>query len=595
MPLPQKKRKRLGEMLIEEGLISQDQLGQALAEQRQHGGRVGTIFRSLGFVTEEDIIKVLAKQMGIQSAVLSNIIIDPDVVKTVPETLARRYQVIPLFQKDKVLTLAVVDPLNVFALDDIGRLTGMKIETLISTEDELLRAIDRFYGVKSTMEEAARTIDERRAGAERRTGLERRHGDMLSEEHYFIDAQGSELTLGEGDMNLASIAEEAPVIKFVNTMIAQAVREGASDIHIEPDADVLRVRYRIDGMLREVIAPPRHLQSGVVSRIKIMADLDIAEKRAPQDGRIQMKVGDRDFDLRVSTLPTVYGEKAVMRLLDKSSVLMGLGELGFSQDALNKFKNVIHRPYGLVLVTGPTGSGKTTTLYAALNTLNSFEKNIVTIEDPVEYQLKVVNQVQVNPKAGVTFSNGLRSILRQDPDILMVGEIRDSETAMIAIQAALTGHLVFSTLHTNDSAGAVVRLVDMGIEPFLISSSLMAVVAQRLVRKVCEKCKKPYSPLPDLIERLRQHGRTHVALMRGEGCQNCRKTGYSGRMGIYELLLVDQTIRNLIIKKASSDEIRMQAQQRGFMNLRKEGLEIVIKGITTPEEIFRVTQDIELR
>src|SRR3990172_4162288 len=429
MPLPQQKRKKLGEMLIAEGLISREQLERALAEQRQHGGRIGTILRSLGFVTEDDIIKVRGKQMGIQPVMLSNIIIDPDVVKIIPETLARRYQIIPLFKKDKAVTLAMVDPLNVFAVDDIRRLTGMEIEPVVSSETEIMKAIARFYSRTGTMEEAVRTFDERRVKQDRRTGLDRRRGEMLVEDQFFIDAQGAELAFGDEGTSLETIAEDTPVIKLVNTMIAQAVREGASDIHIEPDAEVLRIRYRVDGLLHEVMTPPRHLQAGVPSRIKIMADLDIAEKRVPQDGRIQMKVGEKDIDIRLATLPTIFGEKIVMRLLDKGSLLLGLEQLGFSPETLKKFKKMITRPYGLLLVTGPTGSGKTTTLYSVLSSINSLEKNIITIEDPVEYQIKMINQVQVNPKVGITFANGLRSILRQDPDIIMVGEIRDRETA----------------------------------------------------------------------------------------------------------------------------------------------------------------------
>jgi type IV pilus assembly protein PilB len=592
MPLPQQKRKMLGEMLIAEGLISREQLERALTEQRQHGGRIGTILRSLGFVTEEDIIKVLGQQIGIRSVTLSSIIIDPDVVKIIPETLARRYQIIPLFKKEKVLTLAMVDPLNVFALDDIRRMTGMEIEPVVSSETEIMKAIDRFYSMTGSMEEAVRSFD-RRSVSDRRSGLDRRRGDTLVEDQYFIDARGGELMQGEEGATLEMIAEDAPVVKLVNMMVAQAVREGASDIHIEPDAEVLRIRYRVDGVLREVMSPPKHLQPGVVSRVKIMANLDISEKRAPQDGRIQMKVGEKDFDIRVSTLPTIYGEKAVMRLLDKSSVLMGLEELGFSSAAFQRFRKIIARPYGLVLVTGPTGGGKTTTLYAALSTMNSIEKNIVTIEDPVEYQLKLVSQVQVNPKAGVTFASGLRSVLRQDPDILMVGEIRDVETATIAIQSALTGHLVFSTLHTNDSAGAVARLVDMGVEPFLIASSLIAVVAQRLVRKVCQRCKQPYVPTAEVLESLGLAGRTNAAFVRGVGCQDCRQTGYAGRTGIYELMTMDEAIRNLIVTKASPQQIRNQAAKAGFVTLRQEGLSVALRGVTTPEEILRVTQEIE--
>lgn len=585
--------KKLGETLIAEGLISREQLERALTEQRQHGGRIDTILRSLGFVTEDDLIKVLGKQMGLQPVVLSTITIDPDVVRLIPETMARRYQLIALFKKDKAVTLAMVDPLNVFALDDIRRVTGLEIEPVVSSETEIMKAIDRFYSMTGTMEEAVRTFDERRVQQDRRTGLDRRRGGMLVQGQFFIDAQGAELAFGDEGISLETIAEDAPVVKLVNTMIAQAVREGASDIHIEPDAEVLRIRYRVDGMLREVMTPPKHLQPEVVSRIKIMANLDIAEKRAPQDGRIRMKVSEKEFDIRLSTLPTIFGEKVMMRLLAQNTLLLGLEELGFSPATLRRFEKIIHRPYGLVLVTGPTGSGKTTTLYAALNILNSIEKNIVTIEDPVEYQLKVVNQVQVNPKAGVTFANGLRSILRQDPDILMVGEIRDVETATIAIQAALTGHLVFSTLHINDSMGAVARLVDMGIEPFLIASALIVVVAQRLVRKVCSRCKEPYSPTPDLLESLGLREQTDVTFVRGIGCQDCHRTGYAGRTGIYELMTVDEAMRNLIVTKASSQKMRNQAVKSGFMRLREEGLSVARKGITTLEEILRVTQEIE--
>jgi len=511
--------------------------------------------------------------------------------------VARRHQLIPLYKKDRTLTLAMVDPLNVFAVDDIRRLTGMEIEPVVSSETEIMKAIDRFYSMTGTMEEAVRTFDVRRAKPDRRTGLNRRRGDMLVEDQFFIDAQGTELAFGEEGISLETIAEDAPVVKLVNTMIAQAVREGASDIHIEPDAEVLRIRYRVDGILREVMTPPRNLQAGVVSRIKIMANLDIAEKRVPQDGRIQMKVGAKDIDIRLSTLPTIFGEKLVMRLLDKSSVLLGLEELGPTTDILAKFEKMILRPYGLLLVTGPTGSGKTTTLYAALNRISSVERNVVTIEDPVEYQLKYINQVQVNTKAGVTFANGLRAILRQDPDVVMVGEIRDTETATIAVQAALTGHLVLSTLHTNDAAGAVARLLDMGAEPFLVASSLIGVMAQRLVRKVCVHCKGPFTPTPDLIKSLNleklMSGKREFRLVKGTGCQACRNTGYSGRIGIYELLPIDEAVRNLIVSKASSNTIRNQAVQAGFTGLRLHGLAAALKGLTTLEEVLRVTQEVE--
>ncbi|HEY4484770.1 MAG TPA: type II secretion system ATPase GspE [Nitrospiria bacterium] len=569
MPQPLQKRKMLGEMLIAEGLISRDQLTRTLQEQKQHGGRVGSILQSLGFVTEEEIIRVLGKQMGIVPVVLANVIIDPEVVNLVPETLARRYQVIALFKKEKALTLAMADPLNVFAIDDLQRSTGLDIQPVICTEAEIMQAIDRWYSGKSTMEEAAKEAD----------------------------VQGYGVLPDEQVIDLQRVTDDTPIIKLVNSMISQAMREGASDIHIEPDAEVLRIRYRVDGILREVMTPSRTLQAGVASRLKIMANLDIAEKRVPQDGRIQMKVGEKDLDIRLSTLPTLFGEKVVMRLLDKSSVVKGLEELGFTKDTLNRFEKMVTRPYGLLLVTGPTGSGKTTTLYAALNRISSIERNVVTIEDPVEYQLKYINQVPVNIKTGMTFANGLRAILRQDPDVVMVGEIRDSETASIGIQAALTGHLVLSTLHTNDSAGAIARLLDMGVEPFLVASSLIGVVAQRLVRKVCSNCRKPFTPPPDLVlgmglEKL-SAGMKEMGLVKGEGCRQCRNTGYAGRIGIYELLPVDEPIRNLIISRSSSGAIRSQTLKSGSSTMRQHGLLTALKGITTLEEVIRVTQEIE--
>ncbi|HXC61916.1 MAG TPA: ATPase, T2SS/T4P/T4SS family [Nitrospiria bacterium] len=565
MPVPQQKRKMLGEMLVAENLLSHDQLERALAEQRQHGGRVGTILKSLGFVTEEDIIKALGKQMGIQHMVLTSVIIDPEMIKIIPEILARRHQAIPLFKKDKVLTLAMADPLNVFAIDDIRHATGMEVQPVVSTEGDVLKAIDHYYSGTSMMREAVREADVQGFGT--------------PEVGQVIDLQ--------------RMADDTPVIKLVNTMIAQAVREGASDIHVEPDAEVLRIRYRVDGLLHEVMTPPRNLQAGVTSRIKIMADLDIAEKRVPQDGRIQMKVAEKDIDIRLSTLPTIFGEKIVMRLLDKGNLLLGVDQLGFSPEALKKFKKMITRPYGLLLVTGPTGSVKTTTLYSVLKSINSFEKNVITIEDPVEYQVKMVNQVQVNPKAGITFANGLRSILRQDPDIIMVGEIRDRETATIAIQAALTGHLVFSTLHTNDAAGAITRLVDIGVEPFLVASSIIGIVGERLVRKICVHCKQSYSPSPDLLKSLGLGDRKEITFMRGAGCQNCRGTGYSGRIGLFELMAMDETIRNLVVAKTSTSGIRIAAQKAGHVGLREEGLLKALQGITALEEVLRITQEIE--
>ena len=605
-------------MLIAEGLLTKEKLDNAIREQRKSGGRLGSVLKSLGYVTDQDIIMVLGKQMGIQHQVLSSVAIEEDAVKLVPETLARRHQTIPLFVKDKVLTVAMVDPLNVFAMDDLKEATGFEIQPVVSTEADVLKAIDRYYNVTASVEEVLRVIDDdrpgtdRRSGQERRGGQDRRLGETSEGGPYWINPQGQSLahdrrststsaaggsggTLVGGEeatLDLQRGAEDAPIIKLVNLIIAQAVREGASDIHVEPEAEVLRVRYRVDGLLHEVMSPPRDLHAGVVSRIKIMANIDIAERRIPQDGRIQMNVGKKQIDLRLSTLPTVFGEKIMMRLLDKRSVVIGLGELGFAPDNLAKYQQMIQRPYGLILVTGPTGSGKTTTIYAALSSINSIEKNIVTIEDPVEYQIKGINQVQVNAKVGITFATGLRSILRQDPNIIMIGEIRDRETATIAVQAALTGHLVLSTLHTNDAPGAIARLIDIGVEPFLISSSLMGVLAQRLVRKICAYCRKAYTPVPDVLKDLGRQGEK-LSFMRGQGCQECRGTGYSGRIALFELLSMNDTIRQLTISRASAAQIRSQAQETGFKRLCDDGLQKAIHGLTTLEEVFRVAQDIE--
>ena len=599
MTSPSYKRRKLGELLIAEGLLTEEQLNQALARQHRQGGRLGTILLKLGIVTEEAMIRALGVQMGIQHLQLSDVVIDQEVVKLVPEQIARRYQVIPLFRKERVVTLAMVDPLNVFAIDAVRQATGLDVQPVVSREQDVLKSINRYYSITSSMERVVKSLDDSRAGNERRQGADRRGDDFSSTDAYRMDELG-DVTLFQPTRALAGElkAEDAPVIKFVNMMMAQAVREGASDIHLEPDEDVLRLRYRIDGMLREVMSPPRHLQAGITSRIKIMANIDIAEKRVPQDGGIQLKIGRKDLDIRVSTLPTVFGEKVVMRILDKSSVLLGLEESGFTDRQLLSYRKLIRRPFGLILVTGPTGSGKSTTLYASLQEINSIDKNIVTIEDPVEYQLRVINQVQVNPKAGVTFANGLRSILRQDPDIIMIGEIRDKETATIAIQSALTGHLVFSTLHTNDAPSAVTRLVDMGVEPFLIASTLSGVVAQRLVRQICRRCQQPYTPPDELLHNLKLNGAAgNGAVQRdfkhGAGCQDCRESGYAGRIGIFELLAIDDEIRSLIVGRASAREIQAAAKQVGFTTLREDGLVKATKGHTTLEEVLRVTQEID--
>ena len=581
-------------MLIADGQLTNEQLNQALAYQHRHGGRIGAILLKMGFVTEEAMIKMLGSQMGIAHVEPADIIIEPAIIKLVPEQMARRYQVLPVLKKDRVLMLAMADPLNVFAIDAVRQATGLDVQPVVSREQEVLKAINRYYSITSSMERVVKTIDDQRTGQDRRIQSDRR-SESSADDAYQVDELGDMTLIREMRSVTGELkAEDAPVIKFVNMMIAQAVREGTSDIHLEPDSDVLRLRYRVDGMLREVMTSPRHLQAGVTSRIKIMANIDIAEKRIPQDGAIQIKVGKKDLDIRVSTLPTVFGEKVVMRLLDKSNVLLGLEESGLSEHYLEPYRKLIRRPYGLILVTGPTGSGKSTTLYGSLQEINSIDKNIVTVEDPVEYQLKVINQVQVNPKAGVTFASGLRSILRQDPDVIMIGEIRDKETATIAIQAALTGHLVFSTLHTNDAPSAATRLIDMGVEPFLIASTLSGVVAQRLIRRVCARCKYPYEPPSDLLRNLSLNGAEQGAtFMQGKGCQECRQSGYAGRMGIYELLILDDPVRAMIIARATARDIQLQAKKSGFITLREDGLSKAARGLTTLEEVMRVTQEIE--
>ncbi|MHB8483546.1 MAG: type II secretion system ATPase GspE [Nitrospiria bacterium] len=560
MAVPKPKRKMLGELLIASGLLTPDQLEIALREQKQKGGRIGRILKTLKFVTEEEIIKVLGSQMGIPHMLLENLMIDQDVLNEIPEITARRHQVFPVSKRNKTLTLAMADPLNVFAIDEIKKMTGLEIQPVVSTENDISRAIERFYGMNSSLSDALKDMP-----------------SVVLENDL------------EAKARIDAMVEDAPVIKLVNSIILQAVQEGGSDIHIEPESDTIRVRFRVDGLLREVMQSSKTLHAGLCSRIKVMANLDISEKRVSQDGRIQIALGGRDIDIRVNTLPTIFGEKIVLRLLDKGNLLINMEGLGFSSASLIRFNKFLKMPYGLLLVTGPTGSGKTTTLYAALNQMNSMDKNIVTIEDPVEYQLKKINQVQVNSRAGVLFSTGLRNILRQDPDIVMVGEIRDKETASIAIQAALTGHLVLTTLHTNDAASSIARLMDMGIEPFLIASSLLGILAQRLVRRVCSFCKEPHTPLPEVIEEF--HFPPGTVFMKGKGCAACRQSGYKGRTGLFELLQMDDSVRRQVISKTVANEISESARKNGMESLRQQGIAKVAAGETTFEEVLRVTQD----
>lgn len=550
--------------LVKKGMITKEQLEEAKETSKKTGLPFDKVLIKKGIITEENIAAVLSERLNLPFMDLSDYLIDASVIKLVPESLAHKYKLIPLFKIEETLTVAMADPRDINALDQVRLQSKCEVEPVLATETAIKNAIDQYYSVGAGVEEVIKQMDEVKSKAKDR---------VISKEE------------------LARIAEDAPVIKLVNLIFIQAVKDKASDIHIEPEEKLLRVRYRIDGVLHEGVKPPKSLEAAITSRIKVLAKMDIAEKRKPQDGRIQLKMQGRDIDLRVSSFPTVYGENIVIRLLDKTSVLLGLAELGMRSATLEVYDKLIKRPFGIILVTGPTGCGKTTTLYASLSIINSAEKNIITIEDPVEYQLNMIRQTQINPKAGLTFASGLRSILRQDPDIIMVGEVRDIETAEIAIQAALTGHLVFSTLHTNDAAGALTRLIDMGIEPFLISSSIIGVLAQRLVRVICPKCKEKLIPTEAMLEDLQLKRADDIAFYRGKGCPHCRDTGYIGRTGIFELLVINDDIKKLIIAKAPVDEIKKEAIASGMKTLRDDGIEKALAGVTSVEEALRVTHE----
>jgi len=549
----------LGELLTEAGAVTPTALSRALEQQRYTGERLGEILLSLGLAAPEEVAAALARQLGLEFFRLSDLLLSREVLGLVREELARRHRVIPIRRGDAGLVLGMVDPLDVIAIDDVRRATGMAIRPAVITSDDFFRALGQ-YGTA--------------AGS-----VERILGE-LSASPAVLEEESVE--------SLRLVAEQAPVVRLVDQVIRQAVRRHASDIHIEPQEDRLRIRYRVDGVLHGVMSPPRHVHPALISRIKIMARLNIAERRLPQDGRLAMRIDDREIDVRVSTIPTIWGEKAVLRILDKSSAFMGIERLGLRSEEFPRFEKIIGKPHGIILLTGPTGSGKTTTLYAVLSRLNRGDVNITTIEDPVEYQLPGVNQVQINPKAGVTFATGLRSFLRQDPDIIMVGEIRDEETARIAIHAALTGHLVLSTLHTNDAPGAITRLVDMGIEPFLVASSLVGVVAQRLVRVLCRRCRQAYVPEGEALRSAGLEQGEPPVLYRPVGCDFCHGTGYRGRTGIFEIMVIDDTLKDLIVRRASSSEIKQAALAGGMRTLWDAGMARVLDGTTALEEIFRV-------
>ncbi len=545
-----KERKKLGQILKESGLITEEQLKEALTYAKKHNMRLGEALIQLNYVSEEDILKAISHQLNIPYLEVGNMLFDPEVVGILPENFCKRNKVIPLFLVEDTLTVAMADPLNIYLIDDIASLTGKKVNVAISSEREIEKALEHIFA-KTDLEIMG--IDEDKGGE-------------------------NELV-------------EKPVIKLVNNIFMQASQKDASDIHIEPGKNKLRIRYRIDGVLKEQdFNISFSLTSAIISRIKILANMDIAEKRSPQDGRIQLKLGVKDYDIRVSTLPTIYGEKIVMRLLDKSATKVGLESLGLSEKKLKLIKKLLKQTNGIILVTGPTGSGKTTTLYSCLKELNSEEKNIITIEDPVEYQFDNINQVQVNPQAGITFANGLRAILRQDPDIIMVGEIRDKETAEIAVQAALTGHLVLSTIHTNDASSTISRLIEMEIEPFLLASSIRAIIGQRLVRKICTNCMVKYVAREDEKMMLEYPLNEKLILRKGKGCSMCSNTGYKGRTGIYEILPITSEIRKMIVEKKTPDEIINRAKKLGYTTMQQDGFKKVLEGITTLEEVLRVTR-----
>ncbi len=561
--------KLIGEVLKETCGLSEEALSDALKVQEQKGGRIGEILIRQKAISESDLLKALSIQFDMPFfSHIPTEDLNTDFAEKVPIQFLKKYKIVPVFTSNEA-SVAVNDPLEFQPLDDLRQVLGWDgVQTVLAPYSAIISAINFAYDVS-------------------RDSAERVIQDMHEENSDLILSEIEEI----GD--LLDDTSDAPIIKLVNLILSQAVKSRASDIHIEPYQNKLKVRYRVDGILYDMLAPPKHIQSTLVSRIKVMAKLNIAEKRLPQDGRIEIRIADKNVDIRVSTLPTGFGERVVLRLLDKSSVLLKLSDLGLPEDRLKLVTKLIRMPHGIILVTGPTGSGKTTTLYAALTMINHPDINIITVEDPVEYQIEGIGQIQVNPKIGLSFANGLRSIVRQDPDVILVGEIRDLDTAEIAIQSALTGHLVFSTLHTNDSASAVTRLIDMGIEPFLVSSSVIAILAQRLVRVICNHCKEAYTPDAESLENV---GITHEMLAdrkiyRGKGCPLCLNTGYQGRAGIFELMILDDTIKNLILKTQDSNAIKHKAIGQGMMTLRQDGAQKVLDGITTIEEVFRITQE----
>ncbi len=566
---------RLGELLVRAGHITEAQLQEALAAQRDQGGRLGTNLVRLGHITDEELVSFLSQHFGVPSINLESITIEETVIQIIPADVARKYTILPVSKTGAKVTIAMIDPTNVFAMDDITFMTGYRVEPVVASETILRSAIDRYYGsthaveLKKVMDDLEEDVD---------PDLE-----VLDEEE---DVDLDELT---------EAMEDAPVVKLVNVILTDAIKRSASDIHIEPYEKEYRVRYRIDGVLYEMMSPPLRLREAITSRIKIMAKLDIAEKRLPQDGRIKIKTKiqgkAKDLDYRVSVLPTLFGEKIVLRLLDKDNLMLDLTKLGFESESLQRFEHAIMQPYGMVLVTGPTGSGKTNTLYSALQRVNTTDVNIMTAEDPVEFNLHGINQVQMKESIGLNFAAALRSFLRQDPNVVLVGEIRDFETAEVAIKAAMTGHLVLSTLHTNDAPSTINRLMNMGVEPFLVATSVHLVVAQRLVRRICTGCKEPYDVAPAALVNIGfpEDETEGLQMFRGKGCERCSNTGYKGRIALYEVMVLDDEIRELVLSGGSSYEVRQKAIQKGMLTLRHSGLSKIRDGVTSIEEVVRET------
>jgi len=566
---------RLGELLTKASLISQDQLKEALRVQKETGGKLGETLIKLKFVSEEDITECLSQQFGVPSINLQHFEIDSSVIKLIPGDVARKYNILPVNKTGATITIAMADPTNVFAMDDIKFMTGYNVEPVVASELGIKSAIDNYYGTSSSLE------------------LKKVMEDLQSAENADLEVLEEEEEMDVSQ--LADSAEEAPVVKLCNLVLTDAIKRGASDIHIEPYEKEFRVRFRIDGILYEIMNPPLKLRDAMTSRMKILAKLDISEKRLPQDGRIKLKVKledkNKELDFRVSVLPTLFGEKIVLRLLDKDNLRLDMTKLGFEQESLTKFEEAIFKPWGMVLVTGPTGSGKTNTLYSALAKVNSPEVNIMTAEDPVEFNLPGINQVQMKESIGLNFAATLRSFLRQDPNIILVGEIRDFETAEIAIKAALTGHLVLSTLHTNDAPSTINRLMNMGIEPFLVATSVQLIAAQRLARRICSQCKEEVEVAPQALLNIgyKKEEIGTFKVFKGRGCEKCNNTGYKGRVGLIEVMAIDDELRDMILSGGSAIDIKKRAVENGMITLRRSGLVKIKEGITTVEEVVRET------